>query len=226
MKQSDLVRYKKKVNMDLVDVDRAISKGAYLSAEEWFDFNFKSALLAFNSLNIVKYRLFNNQVCKFAEACAEAFTFLTDISINGFNNITYIKYVKRIASRMSKFVSNSSPIQADGFDKDGTLYIKVSSGNEVETLCAIRNVDDAFKGIKVIVRYCTEIADTFSHNGEFGKFLDGYVGREFTKFTAYVEPTPYVCGNDRLTLAKQISKRNKSKVVATIHNGDKVISIV
>lgn len=111
MKQVALSNYKKAVSKDLLSVDTAISKGAFLSAEEWFDFNFKSAILGFNSKNILKYRLFNNKLYKFAEASAEAFLYLVDISVNGFCNSSYIQYVERVVARMNKFLSSAKEFQ-------------------------------------------------------------------------------------------------------------------
>lgn len=226
MKQVALSNYKKAVSKDLLSVDTAISKGAFLSAEEWFDFNFKSAILGFNSKNILKYRLFNNKLYKFAEASAEAFLYLVDISVNGFCNSSYIQYVERVVARMNKFLSSAKRISVEGFDKDGTLYIKVISCHKSSTTCPITGIEDALKCLKTIVRYCTENADCFTHNGEFGKFINGYIGREFTKLSTNVAPTPYMCGNDRLTLAKQILGSKTNRIVGATCSGGKVISIV
>lgn len=229
MKRNDLVKYKKKVNSGLNSVESAISKGAYLSAEEWFDFNFKCAFVNYHSLNALKYMMFNRRVCKFAKAYAKIFECLIDIAIEGFNNDIYIYYAQKTISLLNPFIKGSNRIFVDGFDRDGVLYLKVILGARSVVNYPIRNKNEAIKGIKTIVRYCTEITDIFSHDEEFGKFIKGYISRELSKFLANIEPTPYVCDNDRLTLYKKLySKRQrKGEIISinTAHEGDKIISI-
>lgn len=229
MEKRDLANYRRKMKNSLTDVDAAISKGAYLSAEEWFDFIFKSEYLSMTFKNIRKYKFFNRRLCNLASAYAVAFDYLVELHMNGFNNFTYILEVRNLVSFMKKFSKESRSLTVDGFDRDGVLYIRVYSGKDT-ALCPVRNREEAINGIKAIVRYCTELADCFPHIGEFDKFLNGYLSREFAKFRANIEPTPYVCGDDRLTLSKQLASKNRFKkaditVLNTECNRGKIISI-
>lgn len=226
--RNTLAKYIKKVQADVVKVDNAITKGAYLSAEEWFDFNFKSSLVGYHSKNILKYKIFNSQVCKFADAYADAFKYLLNISTEGFVNTTYIKNIKRVATKMSKFTSRVSPLEVDGYDRNGTLYIELVFKGGKERVFSIKSKNDAIHCLLTITGYCTDIADTFSHNDEFGIFIEGFLGREFKKFVANVEPTPYVCGSDRLTLAKMLSSR-QLRVISSCNDDieeERIVSIV
>lgn len=204
MKQGDVITYKRKVRCDVANVDRAISKGAYLSQEEWFDFLVKSKYVGSKFWNISKYKLFNWRLCSLAEAYAVALEYLMSIAVDGFDNKTYTSILKDVAFLMRKFTDRKYSISVDGFDRDGGFYIRVYIGRHKCTVCPVRNRAEAEKGIRVVVRYCTEMAESFSVNDEFTKFLNGYLNSEFTRFLSNTEPTPYCMEDDRLTLKSQL----------------------
>lgn len=229
MKQGDIVTYKRKVRSDVSNVDKAISDGAYLSQQEWFDFLVKSEFVGSSFWNITKYRLFNWRLCSLAKAYAVALDYLMAISVDGFDNKTYTAILKDVAYVMRKFTDRKYSISVDGFDRDGGFYVRVYIGKHKCTVCPVRNRAEAEKGIRVVVRYCTEMAESFSVNDEFTKFLNGYLNSEFTRFLSNAEPTPFCMDDDRLTLKSQLQskKENVSDFKpAEYENGEAILSVV
>ena len=224
MKRENLVSYRKKVANDLMMVDNAISDGIYLSKEEWFDFIFKSAMIGYRSWNIVKYSCFNKSLCHFAEVYAEAFTYLLSISIDGFNNDDYISCIKHIVSGLNKFCKDRSKrFKVNGFDKNGSLFIKVSHGNSKGEVYKIKGISCAIEKLIFIVRSCISNIDIFSHTGDFGKFLIGYISNEFDKLESNVTPTPYICASSKYSLRGYVGAT--SGIIYNSSVKGKVISI-
>lgn len=222
----DLVKYRRKLRYDVGKVNDAITKGAFLSKEEWFDFLFKSFYVDYYSKNMLKYWLFNRDTYKFASACAKVFGYLVNISVKGFVNDTYVSDVKKLTKRLCKCTSRVNPVEVDSFDRNGTLYLSVVFKGGIDRTYGIRNKKDAINCILTITRYCSEIADCTSDNVEFGNFLNGYISREFKKLISGVEPTPYCSSDDRLTLAQVLNHRSKLRMVGSEHTEERLISIV
>ena len=210
MKKSSLAKYKRKVHEDLAKVDDAINNGANLSRKEWFDFCFKSELVDYRCKNKKRYYSFNKQVCLLSSVMADVFTYVTSIAIDGFDNNSYKKGVKKLVRDMNRFAKNNIPTEISGYDRNGALFIRILSGrNNVET-CTVKGQRDAINTIFTLVGYCIENADTFLHDGDFGKFLDGYLSQEFSLLVGNIEPTPYVSEKYCDTLSEHLEYINNS----------------
>lgn len=204
MNRNDLTHYRKKILKDLVVVDEAISDDAYLAKDEWFDFLFKSYFVGYRSWNIKLYRSFHKGICKLAEVYAEAFSYLVDIRIEGFDNVSYIKYIKRVISRMNALTTRKGRVKVSGYDKDGVLYIKLLKGSNKSETFSVSSRDEAVDKFEYVIRYCTHNTEIFPRNREFGNFLVGYLGGELSKVVNNISPYPYVCCN-RCTLQDILS---------------------
>ena len=94
---------------------------------------------------------------------------------------------------------------------------------------AFRRSSPTEKDIKVVVGYCTDMAESFSVNAEFTKFLKGYLNKEFTRFLSNAEPTPFCMDDDRLTLKSQLqsSKEDNSDFKPVEYeDGEAILSVV
>ena len=223
MNKGNLVKYRKKVCNDLVTIDDAISDDIVLSREEWFDFLFKSALMGYRSWNIKKYRTFNKEICKFVEVYAEVLSHLIEFSIDGFTNSSYIKVTKRIVSLMNKFTSYRKYLRAEGYDKNGTMYIDIYKGNKKVISYPVKGKQDGIERVKCVSRYCIDNIDSFSHNGEFGNFIKGYLGQEFDTIINNIEPYPYVCEDGSHTLYERLNDFTEEEDFEDM--GSKIIAI-
>lgn len=192
MKRGYLIKYKRRLKADIFLVDEAISNGAEMTAEEWFDFNCKGVIANARTLSMRKYGVFHRDAYSLALVVADIVMFLMEIDVEGFKNSSFIKRVKRITSKMNKFVKSNMPVEVMGYDKNGVLYIRVLYGKQNVITFPIRSKRDAVNCVNALYRYCFENSDGIPFDSEFAKFLKGYVNGEFLKFCKNVLPSPYV----------------------------------
>lgn len=221
MKRARITMYRENIVEDLSIVDDAISNGAVLNREEWFDFVFKMAFVGKLNKNIFKYYLFNKRLVWLAEAYADALHSVTTIINNGFTKTGYERMVSRVASNMNKLVYRKNPFTCIGCDRDGVNYIRVYADEERVGVFPVRSKKEAVKGIVVLTRYFSSIADGVPHDVEFVNFLDGFLSAELDRILFNERPTPYVCLNDSDRLASQLSRAGYN-----YYGDEKVIPIV
>ena len=206
MKRLDYENYKKMLNICVGKVDRAISKGAYLSEEEWFDFICKSAQINYRSQNITKYGMFNKELLKFAETYAEILGYAVFLTIDGFDNMLFGHCLKSVTAKLNKFIHTYSRIRVECSDRNGTLYIKLYKSGKRHRLFPVKNVEDAVDFLIALTGYATENSEIFRHTAEFSTFISGYFQSEYNGIISNKRPEPYIGYNDSRTLAKYLPK--------------------
>lgn len=226
--------YKEKVLNDLVEVDNAISDGMYLTREEWVDFICKSAMVGrrYRSWNIFKYKIFNKSIAKFAECMAETLTYVVDIACNGFDNESFAATVAYLVSEMNTLLRYESRVFIDTYDKNGSYYVSVRVGSSEKKVYKVASVRDAIERVKEIFRCCINNIDSFSHDGDFGIFINGYISREFSVIVRGELPTPYVCEDCSYCTLKEYIKKEATynqesmrTAMSTSYTGGKLIKI-
>jgi hypothetical protein len=206
MKREDLAKYRRRLKADISLVDEAISNGAEMTAEEWFDFNCKGVIANARTLNMRKYGVFNRDAYSLASVVADIVMFLMEIDVKGFKNSSFIKRVKKITSKMNRFVKSNIPAEVMGYDRNGVLYIRVLYGKQNVVTFPIHSKRDAVKCVNALYRYCLENSDGIPLDGEFAKFVKGYVNGEFLKFCKNVNSSPYVSVKRDKTLSDCIKR--------------------
>lgn len=210
MKRLRVSNYRDNIIVDLNRVDEVISNGAMLSREEWFDFNFKMAFVGKINKNTLKYYMFNRRLVWLAEAYADALHSITMVIQNGFTKAEYERMVSRLAANMNKLVYHKNPFTCIGADRDGVNYIRVYADEERVGFFPVRSKKEAVKGLVVLTRYFSSIADGVPHDVEFVNFLDGFLSAELDRILFNERPMPYVCINDSNRLVCQLSRAGYS----------------
>lgn len=206
MKKVSVSDYKKVVSRDIAVVNRIISNGADLSREEWFDFNFKMALMEKGSINIIKYYLFNRRLVRLADVYADAMRHIMRVIQRGFTMELYSDMVANVADGFTRVSKKGKCFRTYRRDRDGVNYIDVVVDKKESGSFPVTCKSDAVKGIIVIVRYFSSLVDGIPQDSEFSNFLDSFLSGELQKIVLEDKPSPHVCISDSNRLAAHLAR--------------------
>lgn len=198
MERKHYERYLKVAGRDTRFVDTAVSDGAFLSNEEWYDFMMKAMATDQSFANIRKYRLFGNDMYRLAKIEAYMFTKLCTMCVDGYTNKSVVKFVKSAVRKFNRLLGISHSMDLYVEESDGCLVFTLTS---CDGECIQGNVSDR----QEIVNFCNDLF-VFAIN-EMPEFCWGsevyvaeHLGNEIGVVAQNKMPNPYMGGDMNNTL--------------------------
>lgn len=177
-------KYIKDCNKCVSEVSSAISKGAMLTNEEYFDYYFKETL----SGKVKKHKMITSKLYRAAKFLADGLLLADELRKNGYSNKEAVDSMKQVRDYSVLYFGEYFSIKCQDFN--GVLYIVLKQGEEESTL-EITSSIQLYKGILVL---CSSVVcDLYS---EKDTSLSDYVGEYLFKVNKEIhdgkEPKPFL----------------------------------
>lgn len=204
MERKHYERYLKVAGRDTRFVDTAVSDGAFLSNEEWYDFMMKAIVTDQRFSNIRKYRMFGNDLYRIAEVEAYMFTKLCAMCVDGYTNKAVVKFVKSAVRKFNRIL---------GISHSMDLYVDEEDGCPMFTLASCNGecIEGCVSDRQEIVNFCNDLfVFAIEELSELCLGSEMYVaehlGNEIGVVAQNKTPNPYMGGDIKNTLRQNLMR--------------------